>query len=134
MTKIDFKKTLDSYQATHNEFRIVTVPTLHYLMVDGHGEPNVSTDSTDAIGALYPVAYALKFASKIELGIDYVVPPLEGLWWAKDMEMFTTARDKSQWDWTMMILTPDWISHDMFLAALSGPSGKSVAVVYWRYT
>lgn len=31
---------------------------------------------------------------------------------------FTTARDKSRWDWTMMILTPDWIDAAMFDAAV----------------
>ena len=55
------------------------------------------------------MAYALKFASKRELGRDYVVPPLEGLWWADDMESFTAARDKSRWDWTLMLLVPDWL-------------------------
>lgn len=125
MTTIDFKKTLDSYQAKHNQFRIVTVPRLQYLMVDGHGDPNVAKDFTDAIEALYPVAYKIKFASKIERGKDYVVPPLEGLWWAKDMETFTTARDKSHWDWTMMVLTPDWISQDMFLAAVEKVAEKN---------
>ncbi len=125
MTKIDFKKTLDSYQAKYNQFRIVTVPKLQHLMVDGHGDPNVAKDFTDAIEALYPVAYKIKFASKIERGKDYVVPPLEGLWWAKDMETFTTARDKSHWDWTMMVLTPDWISQDMFLTAVEKVAEKN---------
>ena len=44
-----------------------------------------------AIESLYPVAYKLKFASKRDLGRDYVVPPLEGLWWAVDMAAFTTS-------------------------------------------
>ena len=26
------------------------------------------------------------------------------------MESFTSGRDKSLWDWTMMIMTPDWIN------------------------
>lgn len=39
----------------------------------------------------------MKLASKRELGQDYVVPPLEGLWWADDMDSFTSARDKTQW-------------------------------------
>ncbi|MFI7550105.1 hypothetical protein ACIBQ2_10170 [Micromonospora sediminimaris] len=58
------------------------------------------TDKIDfkktAVEALYPVAYKLKFASKRHLGRDYVVPPLEGLWWAEDMAAFTTSRDKSR--------------------------------------
>ena len=71
----------------------------------------------EAIEALYPVAYKLKFASKKELGKDYVVPPLEGLWWAEDMDTFPT-RDKSAWDWTMMIMQPEWITAEMFAGAI----------------
>src|SRR5664279_412572 len=122
--KTDLKKTLDSYRAKHNQFRIVTVPKHQYLMVDGHGDPNTSKEFVDAIEALYPVAYRLKFASKIGLGKDYVVPPLEGLWWAKDMKSYTLG-DKSNWDWTLMILTPDWITQDMFDVAVKTVSEKS---------
>lgn len=77
-------------------------------MVDGHGDPKTSPEYAAALAALYPVAYTLKFASKAA-GRDYVVPPLEGLWWAEDMDAFTVARDKSAWNWTMMILVPDWL-------------------------
>lgn len=39
-----------------------------------------------------------------------MVPPLEGLWWAEDMESFTAARDKSRWHWRLMLMTPPWIT------------------------
>lgn len=116
--KVDFKKTLDGYQAVHGQFRVIDTPEMRYLMIDGHGDPNTSPAYTQALQALYPVAYALKFASKRELGRDYVVPPLEGLWWADDMEAFTAARDKSQWDWTMMLMVPEWIDEAMFHVAV----------------
>ncbi|PDP89576.1 hypothetical protein CQJ94_01160 [Glycomyces fuscus] len=116
--KTDFKRTLDAYQAKRGRFQIVEVPDLQYLMIDGHGDPNTSPAFTEAVEALYPVAYKLKFASKQDLGRDYVVMPLEGLWWAEDMDAFTAARDKSRWDWTMMIMVPDWIDQDMFAAAV----------------
>lgn len=124
--KIDFKKSLDSYRATRHRFRILDVPTMQYLMIDGHGDPNSSPAYAQALEAVYPLAYKLKFASKRELGRDYVVPPLEGLWWAKDMDSFTSARDKSQWDWTMMIMTPDWIDAAMFEAAVHQVGAKEV--------
>lgn len=124
MNKQDFKKSLDSYQAKHGEFRVLNVPKMNYIMIDGHGDPNTSQDFKDAILALYPVAYKLKFASKLDLGKDYVVMPLEGLWWADDMTTFTTARDKSQWDFTLMIMQPDWISEEMFQAALMKVAAK----------
>jgi hypothetical protein len=115
---IDFKKTIDAYRARRDQLRVVEVPLLQYLMIDGHGDPNTSAAYAEAIKALYPVAYTLKFASKKELGRDYVVMPLEGLWWAEDMGSFTTSRDKSQWDWTLMMMVPDWIDQQMFDAAL----------------
>jgi hypothetical protein len=115
---IDFKKTIDAYRARQDTFRVVEVPVLRYLMIDGHGDPNTAPAYAEAIRALYPVAYKLKFASKRGLGRDYVVMPLEGLWWAENMESFTTARDKSQWDWTLMMMVPDWIDQAMFTAAV----------------
>ncbi|HUC20714.1 MAG TPA: GyrI-like domain-containing protein [Candidatus Polarisedimenticolaceae bacterium] len=122
--KVDYKKTLDCCQAKSHEFRIVNIPKLQYLMIDGHGDPNTSQEFKDAIVALYPVAYKLKFASKLELGKDYTVMPLEGLWWAKDMKTFTTARNKSQWDFTLMIMQPDWITQEMFKTAVQKVADK----------
>ncbi|MGO3797185.1 MAG: GyrI-like domain-containing protein, partial [Pauljensenia sp.] len=117
--KIDFRRTLDAYRAQRDVLRIVDVPDMRYLMIDGHGDPNTSPTYTEALAALYPVAYTLKFASKRELGRDYVVPPLEGLWWAEDMDSFTVARDKTRWSWTMMLMVPDWIDHDMVDSAIT---------------
>lgn len=114
---IDPKKTLDAYRARQGEFRVLDVPRMQYLMVDGAGDPNVSPAYADAVGALFPLAYALKFRSREQLGIDTVVMPLEGLWHADDMESFTTRRDKSAWRWTLMIMVPDHIDADMVSAA-----------------
>ncbi|MFN2505586.1 MAG: GyrI-like domain-containing protein [Acidimicrobiales bacterium] len=122
--KIDFKTTLDAYRAQRGRFRIIDVPDMQYLKIDGRGDPNTSPAFAEAVGALYPVAYKLKFASKRDLGSNYVVPPLEGLWWAEDMDAFTTARDKSRWDWTIMLMVPDWIDPTMFAAAAEQAGAK----------
>ena len=122
--KLDFKRILAGYRAPRGRFEIVYIPDHQYLMVDGHGDPNTSPAYADALAALYPVAYKLKFASKRELGRDYVVPPLEGLWWAEDMDAFTASRDKSRWDWTMMLMTPDWIDVGLFEATLAQAAAK----------
>lgn len=125
MTKIDFTKEYKHlYQPKPKVFTVVEVPTFSFLMVDGHGDPNQSAEYTHAVEALYALAYRIKFISKQELNRDYVVPPLEGLWWAEDMTTFTTARDKSQWDWTMMIMLPDWISRDIYERALAEVAAK----------
>ncbi|WP_341927450.1 GyrI-like domain-containing protein [Nocardioides psychrotolerans] len=122
--KLDFKKTHDSYRARSGELTIIDVPPMQYLMVDGHGDPDTSQDYADALAALYPVAFTLKFASVRDWERDYVVPPLEALWWAEDMAAFTSARDKAQWSWTAMIMTPDWITAEMFAAAVAAVAAK----------
>lgn len=122
--KVTLTKTLDGYAAKKGEFRVLEIPPQRYLMIDGHGDPNSSPQFAEAVESLYPVAYTVKFASKNALGRDYVVPPLEGRWWAADMSTFTTARDKSQWDWTMMLLVPEWIADDLVRDALSAVGAK----------
>lgn len=125
--KLDLKRSLDAYRAERDEFRVVDVPPLQYLMVDGHGDPNTAPAYREAIEALYPLAYALKFASRRELGRDYVVMPLEGQWWADDMTAFTAQRDKSQWHWTMLIMQPDWIDRSMLKAAADAVRTKATS-------
>lgn len=121
--KIDFKLELPCYTAKRDVPQVVDVPDLQYLMIDGHGDPNTPAYET-AVSALYPVAYTLKFASKKDLERDYVVMPLEGLWWADDMDTFITARDKTQWDWTLMIMVPNWITGEMFGQAVGKVGAK----------
>ncbi|GAA1421414.1 GyrI-like domain-containing protein [Agrococcus citreus] len=123
MEKVDLKRSLDAYRAKPGELRIVDVPELQYLMLDGRGDPN-GPAFAEALEALYPVAYALKFASKRELGRDYAVMPLEGLWWADDMDAFTIVRDKANWQWTLLMLVPDWIDGAMVDDAVAAVAAK----------
>lgn len=124
MEKVDFKKELDYlYKPSSKEFSVVTVPPLKYLMIDGEGDPNTSRDYAAAIEALYSVAYTLKFMSKMELEKDYVVPPLESLWWADDMSAFAKGH-KESWKWTAMIMVPNWITKPMVKKAVQAVGEK----------
>lgn len=117
MTKVDFKKEWKNlYQPSSLEFQVVEIPDLRFFKIDGRGDPNSAVEYAQAVEALYALSYKTKFLSKRN-GQDYVVPPLEGLWWAEDMDTFSTARDKNQWLWTMMIMVPDWITGEMMLEA-----------------
>ena len=118
MTKLDLKKSLRHlFDPPKGRFVEVVVPEMTLVKVDGTGDPNNSEAYRTAIAWLYPVSYAMKFAAKRELGKDYVVPPLEGLWWADDPADFV-ARRKDRWRWTMMIMVPDFVGHDLYEAAL----------------
>lgn len=123
MTKLDLK-SLDHYRAAPGVFRTIEVPAHAYLMLDGAGDPNTAPSFTEAVETLFPVAYALKFLSKGELARDYVVPPLEGLWWAEDVAVFTTARNKSAWRWTLLLLVPDWLGPEHVGAAIERVAAK----------
>ncbi|MEV7647179.1 GyrI-like domain-containing protein [Arthrobacter sp. NPDC089319] len=123
MDKLDFKKDQKELYSPGKDFRLVTVPPMQFLEADGHGNPNSSEWYGQVIEALYSVSYTLKFASKNELRRDYVVGPLEGLWWAKDMSAFT-RRAKDEWSWTLMIRQPDWLGADHIKDAMQQAAAK----------
>jgi hypothetical protein len=115
VTKIDFKREWKHlYQPSSKEFELVDMPPLNFLMIDGQGDPNTAQEYQEALEALYAVAYKIKFMSKKELGKDYVVPPLEGLWWAEDMDVFATGGARDAWQWTVMIMQPEWVTEELF--------------------
>ena len=114
MNKIDYKKDLkELYQAKVNKIVTLNVPKMNFIMIDGRGDPNTSQDYIDAIQTLYPVAHGIKFFCKKELGTDFGVMPLEGLWWTEDMDNFDT-NDKSNWLWTAMIMQPEFVDKAIF--------------------
>ncbi|MEV0460334.1 GyrI-like domain-containing protein [Catellatospora methionotrophica] len=124
LDKYDVKKARrDLYAAPSKDFTEVDVPELRYLAVDGEGDPNTSPAYTEAVEALFTVAYTLRFASKKTLDRDFVVGPLEGLWRADDPSVFIT-RDKASWAWTMLISQPDWITEEMVRAAVAEAARK----------
>ena len=92
MDKIDLKKELKHlFNPSSKEVTDVDVPAMNFLLVDGEGAPT-STQYSEAVEALFNVAYALKFMVKKVKGVDYAVMPLEGLWWVEDMTKFSADR------------------------------------------
>jgi hypothetical protein len=122
--KIDFRRQArELYAPPAGRFVEVEVPAMNFVKVDGHGDPNVVPAYRAAVEWLYAVSYAMKFAARAQLGTDYVVPPLEGLWWATDPAAFA-ARRKDEWSWTMMIMAPDLVTPEIFEASVARASKK----------
>jgi len=119
MVKIDCKKELKNlYSSSAEKVEVVEVPQMNFLMIDGEGDPNTSQSFQDAIDVLYPLSYTLKFIIKRgEIGIDYGVLPLEGLWWADDMSSFSVD-NKENWKWTLMIMQPELVKKEMVATAI----------------
>ncbi len=114
MDKIDFKKEFkELYKASSKEVQIVNVPKLTYLMIDGTGNPNTSQEYKDAVEALFSLSYTVKFMiKKGNMGIDYGVMPLQGLWYHDNMELFSQER-KEEWKWTSLIMQPDFVDKEL---------------------
>lgn len=123
MEKVDLKRARKAlFTAPLNRFVPIEAPPVVYLMADGHGDPNSTPEYRLAVESLYSMAYAIKFACKAR-GRDFVVSPLEGLWSAPNPESFT-ARRKDEWDWTMMIMVPDYVDRETFREARARSEDK----------
>jgi len=119
LEKQDLKKKFEGfYNPSKKEFTVIDVPEFDFLMVDGRGDPNTSQDYKDAIEALFSTSYTLKFMiKKGKTAIDYGVLPLESLWWTDDPTKFS-LENKSNWNWTSMIMQPKFITDPLVKEAL----------------
>lgn len=110
MDKLDLKKAYRELYRAKPQPALVEVPPLHYLMIDGEGNPNTAQAYKEAVEALFSLSYTLKFMMKrMPEGTDYGVMPLEGLWWTEPIEAFSVER-KEDWKWTSLMLQPDFIT------------------------
>jgi len=106
IVKIDlWAEHRDVYSPSAKVPQLVTVPPLVYLAVDGSGDPSKAAAFREAIGALYGLAYTMKFAFKKEHAIDFRVMPLSGLYHADDPAAFPSPL-RDQWKWTLMMPVP----------------------------
>ena len=124
--KLELKKERkDLYQPSPKKPVIIDVPEMAFLMIDGAGNPNTHPDYKAAVEALYGTAYTIKFACKKALGRDFVVMPLEGLWWGMPLNKgVLTEADKDQFQWTMMIRQPDFVTAEMVRDAAAEAARK----------
>ncbi|TFC91797.1 MULTISPECIES: GyrI-like domain-containing protein [Cryobacterium] len=111
------------YGPRNREWELLQVPAQRFIAIDGIGDPNSSPAYTEAVEALYAVAYAIKFAGKRALGRELIVAPLEGLWYADDASAFT-ADAKAEWKWTLLIAQPDWVTDAAIAEAMAGALAK----------
>jgi hypothetical protein len=111
VTKLDLRKTLKSlFSPPAGDVQLLKIPSMKYIMVDGKGEPG-GDSFQQGVGAIYNVAYTMKFRSKKLLKKDYNVMALEGLWWMKGKIDQTRRKD---WLWTLMSVVPDFVTPRMF--------------------
>ena len=114
----DFKKEYKEFYMPKNKPEIVNVPKANYIAVRGQGNPNEKGGAyQQAIGVLYAVAYTLKMSYKTDYKMEgffeYVVPPLEGFWWQKDVKGVDYI-NKDTFCWISVIRLPDFVTKKDF--------------------
>ena len=97
---------------------MIDVPKIVYVTVDGRGDPNTSNEYKEALELLYGISYTIKMSKmtddKIVGYFEYVVPPLEGLWWLDEQKEDLMISDKSKFNWKSMIRLPEFVTIDVF--------------------
>ena len=124
----DYKKEYKEFYMPKNKPAIVEIPTMNYIAVRGKGDPNAEGSEYKAsIGLLYGIAFTIKMSKKgshqIDGYFDYVVPPLEGLWWQENVKGIDYSR-KNDFQFVSMIRLPDFVTKADFEWALKDASDK----------
>lgn len=124
----DFKKEYKEFYLPKAAPRIVTVPPMNYIAVRGVGDPNEEGGEYKvSIGLLYGVAFTIKMSKlgdhKIDGYFDYVVPPLEGLWFQPGVYGIDYSR-KADFHWISLIRLPDFVTREDFDWAVAEATRK----------
>ena len=124
----DFKKEYKEFYLPGNTPSIVTVPPMNFAAVRGKGDPNLEDgEYKKAIGLLYGIAFTVKMSKmgdhRMEGYFDYVVPPLEGLWWQEGTAGID-VQHKEQFHWISMIRLPDFVTEAEFRWAVQEAGRK----------
>lgn len=114
--KFDYKKEYKDLYIPKRKPMIIEVPTMNFIMVDGQGTPR-SKEYQDAMQVLYSLSFTIKMSKmsgqQPDGYFEYVVPPLEGLWWCDGGRLDWNV-PKTQWLWISMIRQPEFVTEEVF--------------------
>jgi len=124
---IDYKKEYKDLYLPKIEPSLIKIPEITFVAIEGKGDPNDKNgEYQTALGILYSIQYTIKMSKKGENVpngyFDYVVPPLEGLWWTLEKEI--DFKNKSKFNWISMIRLPEYVNKEVFKWACEEASKK----------
>lgn len=124
----DYKREYKEFYLPPKQPGIVEIPKMNFLAVRGKGDPNEENgEYKRAMELLYGIAYTIKMSYKgehiIEGFFEYVVPPLEGLWWQEGIRGVDYSR-KDLFQWISLIRLPDFVKKTDFEWALEEAARK----------
>ncbi len=112
--KLDYKKEYKDLYLPKEKPMFIKIPPINFIMVDGKGAPE-GEEYQSALQILYSLSFTIKMAkgsNRPDGYFEYVVPPLEGLWWVKGDDFYSASR--SEWLWTSMIRQPEFVTDSVF--------------------
>ena len=136
----DFRKQMGPFITARRDPKVVRLPALKYLMIDGRGDPAKGKEFQEAVQALYTLAYTLKFSSKPGSRQRAMpVLPLDALWWMPGHKGFPANAPRSAWRWQAMLAVPGLVTEAMLakvrkdvLAKKPIPLARKVRLKTWK--
>ena len=124
----DYKKEYKEFYLPPRKPQLVEVPEMRFVAVRGSDDPNAEDgEYKAAMQLLYGVAFTIKMSKmgdhRIEGYFDYVVPPLEGLWWQEGATSLDLTR-KERFQWISMIRLPEFVTKQEFDWAVAEATRK----------
>lgn len=124
----DYKKEYKEFYLPPKKPVLVTVPAMNFLAVRGQGDPNEEGGAYKAaIGLLYAIAFTIKMSKlgkhRLDGYFDYVVPPLEGLWWQEGVRGVDYSH-KEAFRWISLIRLPEFVTREAFDWAIQEATEK----------
>jgi len=114
----DYKKEYKDLYLPKTKPMIIDIPEMQFVAVEGKGDPNDKNgEYPKAMQLLYSIQFTIKMSkmgnNRLNGYFDYVVPPLEGLWWLNNNEIFS-PKNKSKYNWISMIRLPEFVDRDIY--------------------
>lgn len=124
----DYKKEYREFYLPPKTPELIDIPSMNFAAVRGKGNPNEEDgEYKSSIGLLYGIAFTIKMSRlgsrKIEGYFEYVVPPLEGLWWQEGVSGIDYSK-KETFEWISMIRLPDFVTKEDFDWAVAEATKK----------
>lgn len=115
----DYKKEFPDLYKPGKKPMLINVPEMRFFTVAGAGDPNAPGGAyADAVSLLYALSFTVKMSkmgpAPLPGYFDYVVPPLEGLWWMEGGAPGIDYAHKERFNWISMIRQPEFVTDEIF--------------------